>query len=40
MDDYSTRLEPLDGAWTLRIAFSGAPPVAGGRVTCEWTKGK
>jgi hypothetical protein len=40
MDERSALLEPFVGDWTLRIAFPGASPVAEGRVTFEWMKGK
>jgi len=40
MDERRTQLERFIGAWSMQVAFPGAPPVAGGRVVFEWMTGE
>src|SRR5215211_5719912 len=40
MDERRTQLERFIGAWSMQVAFPGAPPVVGGRVVFEWMTGE
>jgi hypothetical protein len=40
MDEPPKRLQHFVGAWTMRVTFPDAPPVAGGRVVFAWMTGE